>query len=459
MSELSDRPRRRGRLVVLLLVTLASVFGFWSAAAQASPGDEQAPAVLYFFWGEGCPHCAAAKPVLADLEARYPALEVRDYEVYSSPENRALFVAMAESQGFEASGVPTFVLGDRHWVGFSPDRTGPDIERQVVVCLAEGCTDAGAALVEGEAGASPPAPAPSSPPRAETDIVDLPLVGEVDLGRHSLLLTTALIALVDGVNPCSLWVLTILLALALRSGSRRLTILIGLVFITVSALMYALFIAGVFSLLTVLTVAGWVRVLVALVAAAFAAVNIKDYFWFRRGLSLTIPDRRKPGIYARTRRVMASTESIPALVASTAALAAGVSVVELACTAGFPVLWSNLLTANDVGPAAFAGLLGVYMLIYQLDELLIFGVAVVTLRASKLQERHGRVLKLVSGLLMLSLAVVMVVDPALMSTVAGSLAVFGIALGATVLVVLVVLVDQGLLPRLRRRLRPTDRAG
>nr|NLI49398.1 thioredoxin family protein [Propionibacterium sp.] len=467
--------RARGKTpgLVLWLLVLVAALGVFPPGAQAAPSPSaqspiapsptaQAPttpavprqAIVYFFWGDGCPHCAAAKPVLADLQARTPGLVLRDFEVYHSPENQRLFAAMAARLGFQPSGVPTLILGDRYWVGFAAGRTDVELAQAVAACLAGGCPDAGAGLVSplpatpgpGAAG-TPTAPSASGTPAPEASggVVDLPFLGPVDLSQQSLVVTTLLIAAVDGVNPCSLWVLTILIALALRTGSRRLTLLIGLVFIAVTALVYGLFIAGLFSVLTALTVAPGVRVLVALIAAAFAVVNIKDYFWFKRGVSLTIPDDQKPGIYQRMRAIVRDADNLPALVAGTAALAAGVSVIELACTAGFPVVWTNILTAHQVGPAAFVGLLLLYLLVYQLDELLIFGSAVVTLRATKLQERQGRVLKLVGGVLMLTLAVVMIVDPTLLSGLASSLAVFGIALGATVLVLVV---HRVILPRL-----------
>ncbi len=231
--------------------------------------------------------------------------------------------------------------------------------------------------------------------------------------------------------------LSVLLALTLRTGSRRAIAVIGLTFIFVTALVYALFIAGLFSIFSVVSSAPWIRVVVALIAAGFAAINIKDFFWFKQGVSLTIPEASKPGIYQRMRGVLALADSMPALVAATAVLAAGVSFVELACTAGFPVLWTNIVAARDVTPAVFALLLGLYMLVYQLDELVIFGVAVVTMRATKLQEKQGRLLKLVGGMLMLSLAIVMLVDPSLMNNVATSLLVFAAAGAATLLVLLI----------------------
>lgn len=448
--------RRWFTTFALLLVTLLVVGA--PAAAHGAPTDTDTdPAIMYFFWGEGCPHCAAAKPFLAELEERHPGFRVRAFEVYNSEANQELLLTMADATGFEVTGVPTFIMGDQYWVGFAEAVTGPELEEAVAACVASGCPDAGAGLVEplepAETAAPEPTPSPSSTvdpvqPDAESGVIDLPLFGRIDVAQQSLLVTTALIALVDGFNPCSLWVLSVLLALTLRTGSRRTTLIIGLTFIFVTALVYALFIAGLFTVFSVVNIAPWVRVLVALVALAFAAVNIKDYFWFREGPSFSIPESKKPGIYRGIREV-ARADSLPALVGGTVVLAAGVSVVELACTAGFPVLWTNILTDQGVGAGVFVGLLLLYMLIYQLDELAIFGVAVVTLKASKLEEKHGRILKLIGGMLMLTLAVVMIVDPTVMSTVSGALVVFGIAVAATLLVLLV---HRVILPRLGIRI-------
>ncbi len=434
--------------------TVSTTVSTTASTTPAAPTDDAPETVIYFFWGDGCPHCAAAEPFLADLAERYPGVVVRDFEVWYHPENVEPLERMADALGFVPSGVPVIILGEDSWVGFSEDRTAAPIEAAVAACVANGCPDAGAGILSpASPGASPSAspgqssapssssdpadaPGPSVAPDTDDRVLSLPFLGTVDLSGESLVLSTVLIAFVDGFNPCSLWVLSVLLALTLRGGSRRTTVIVGLVFIAVTAFVYALFIAGVFSVLTVASVGPWVQRLVALVALAFAIVNIKDYFWWRQGVSFTISDEAKPGIYRRMRRVMASGDSLPALVGGTIVLAAGVSLVEFTCTAGFPVLWVNLLTAQEVTAATFLVLLGIYLLIYQLDELLIFGTAVVTLRASKLQERGGRILKLVGGMLMLTLAAVMLINPALMNDVGTSLLVFVVALAGAGLVLL-----------------------
>ncbi|MCH9668032.1 MAG: thioredoxin family protein [Actinomycetia bacterium] len=408
------------------------------AAPVESSADDADEITLYFFWGEDCPHCAAAKPMLAELEARYPRLQVRSFEVWNSSENQNLFAGMTAKFGITRPGVPTFFLGQRYWVGYAEATSQRQIESAILQCLDSDCPDAGAGVFATAADAPPAGtPTAATPEATGEDVINLPIFGEVDAGKQSLALSTLLIAAVDGFNPCSLWVLSVLLALTLRTGSRRTIVVIGLVFIFVTALVYAMFIAGLFSIFSVVSFAPWVRGVVVLTAASIAAINIKDFFWFKKGVSLTIPDARKPGIYQRMRHVLAASDSLPTLIAATAVLAAGVSFVELACTAGFPVLWTNIVAAQDVSPTVFALLLGLYMLVYQLDELVIFGVAVVTLRATKIQERQGRLLKLVGGMLMLSLAIVMLVNPSLMTSVETALLVFAAAGVATLLVLLI----------------------
>jgi hypothetical protein len=129
--------------------------------------------------------------------------------------------------------------------------------------------------------------------------------------------------------------------------------------------------------------------------------------------------------------------SVLGLISATVVLAAGVSLVEFSCTAGFPVIWTNLLAVHGVSGLTFLVYLLVYMLIYQLDEMAIFLVAVFTLRKSKMEEKYGRILKLLGGVLMVALALVMLINPALMNNIGNSLLVFGAAFGLTGLILLV----------------------
>ncbi len=382
------------------------------------------------------------------------------YEIYYVEENQELFAKFGERFGMTPRYIPTFFIGERYWEGWS-DELQAEILTEVNNCLLSGCPDKGADLVaemgqptiwdtttEPEPTVEPPLtpePTPESTQPAGGKTVKLPIFGEVDLSHQSLFLSTLLIAFVDGFNPCSIWVLSMLLAITLHTGSRKKVLLIGLIFLTVTAAIYALFIAGLFTVLTVVSFVGWIQVVVALVALFFSLVNIKDYFWYKEGVSFTISEDKKPGLFQRMRKVLEAGDSTWGLIGGTIVLAAGVSLVEFSCTAGFPVLWTNLLSSQNVPVLTFILLLLVYMVVYQLDELGIFIAAVVSLKSSKMEEKHGRILKLIGGVLMLTLAIVMLVKPSLMSDISQSLIIFGIAFGVTLLILLL---HRVILPRM-----------
>ena len=278
-------------------------------------GDE--PIVIYFFWGDGCPHCAEAKPFLANLVQENPRVKIQAFEVWNDKENAELLKQFAAGFGFEVKYVPTIFIGEKYWQGFS-DSIQLEIQATVEQYLISDYTDRGAQFLNGVVGTSLPTPEatveskpvdkPTPMPAVENGVL-LPLFGSVEFSKQSLLVSTLLISFVDGFNPCSIWVLSMLLAISLHTGSRKKVLIIGLVFLTVTAAIYALFIAGLFTVFTVASFGGWLQIVVALVAMFFALVNIKDYFWYKEGLSFTIDDKNKPGIYQKIRKVMDAGDS------------------------------------------------------------------------------------------------------------------------------------------------------
>lgn len=395
----------RGRVIVAMLVALLAWLAPSASFATGAPPAEDPAPVITLFHGEGCPHCAAEREFLADLVEHHPQVQVEQFEVWNSDENRALLQRTADEMGFEVAGVPVTIIGEQVWIGFS-DPIAAEIEAATLAAI----------------GAEP-----DSPDEHSGATVDVPIIGEVDLSTSSLLVSTIVIGFVDGVNPCSLWVLSLLLAIVLHRGSRGRVLAVGGVFLTVTAAMYALYIVGMYSALDIIGSLTWVRVIVAAVALTFGALQLKDGIRPGVGPSLSISDERKPGIYKRMRAIADPDRGIAATLAGTVVLAVGVSLLETPCTAGLPLLWTNLLAQQDVGFGAAAALFVVYMLVFLLDELIVFAVAVTTLKATRMQERHGRFLKLLSGSVLITLAAAMLFAPQAMETVIGAAIVFSIA--------------------------------
>jgi cytochrome c biogenesis protein CcdA len=411
----------------LLLAVLWSLSTNLAAAGTTFADDRtetaQQPVVLTLFHGEGCPHCAAEITFLLDeLAPAYPSLQMQAFEVWNDADNRALLVQAAEVYGFDPGAVPVTIvegpIGYQVFVGFGA-ATGEQIVEVVERELAAADQPA-ASETESE-------PVPSDTAAASAARVDVPLVGTVDLSGSSLLVATVVIGFVDGINPCSLWVLSVLLAIVLHSGSRGRVVLVGGVFLTVTAAMYAVYVAGVYSVLTVLDGMVWIRVVVALVALVFGAVQLSDGLQLRRGPSLSISAARKPSLYQRMRAVGLGDRGIAATIGGTVVLAVGVSLLETPCTAGLPLLWAGLVADAGVSTATAVALFGIYMLVFLVDELAVFTIAVVTLRSLKLQQNQGQALKIVSGSVLVTLAVAMIALPEAMRSVPGTLAVFAVA--------------------------------
>jgi len=403
--------------ILTLALLMAGLMGLLlrsSASADDSPPEPRVD--IFFFWGDGCPHCAQEKLFLGDLIEKYPQVVLHDYEVYYHEENQLILQKMAEKFGFEPRYVPITIISDQYWIGFSDD-IKTKLEQAVQECLQSSCEVA-----------MDTNPASENAETENNNIVHVPLIGPVDLAAQSLALSTAIIGFVDGFNPCSLWVLSVLLAITLHSGSRAKILTVGFTFLIVTAVVYSLFIAGVFTLFSYMGYLRWIQIGVALIAFIFAAVNIKDYFWYKQGVSFTISDKHKPKLYQNMRSTVVTPRSLRGLIASTSVLAVGVSLIEFTCTAGFPVIWSNLIVANNVGGWAFVLLLGLYIFIYLLDELAVFGAVAVTMKTSRVDEKHGRVLKLISGMIILALGLVMLINPEWMNQLSTSLLVFAAAL-------------------------------
>ena len=181
--------------------------------------------------------------------------------------------------------------------------------------------------------------------------VHLPFVGAVDAKALSLPVLTLVLAGMDAFNPCAFFVLLFLLSLLVHAKSRTRMAIVGGTFVLFSGLVYFVFMAA---WLNVFLIAGELRVITliaGLLALTVAALNIKDFFWFKEGPSLSIPESAKPGLFKRMRGIVA-TGSLGPMLASTVLLAIVANSYELLCTAGFPMVYTRVLTLASSRPGS-----------------------------------------------------------------------------------------------------------
>jgi hypothetical protein len=349
------------------------------------------------------------------LPERLPWVEVLSHEVSRNRQEVALYLEAARVAGGEARSVPGFVFCRRLETGYhNAENSGAELVRALERCRARRV----AASTEG--GASP----------GDAARVSLPVLGTLDLRAWSLPLLTVVLGALDAFNPCAFFVLLFLLSLLVHARSRARMLFIGAVFVLFSGLVYFAFMAAWLNLFLWMGELRGVTLAAGLVAMLIATINIKDYFWLRRGPTLSIPESAKPGLFRRMRGVATSGSLVP-MAFGTVVLAVVANSYELLCTAGFPMVFTRALTLQDLGTASYYGYLVLYNVVYVVPLALIVLAFTYTLGSRKLSEREGRLLKLVSGYMMLGLGLLLVLAPQLLASAAAAAGVLALALGAT----------------------------
>jgi glutaredoxin len=410
---------KRCGLLFLLCLTLLAPLAARADDTWIVTGTDGTPQVqLYFFWSLSCPHCTAAHPYIEAIPQARPWVKLHALELSRHPENVQEYEAMARALGEEAASVPAWLFCGEMHVGWGDDATtGATLRRRLDDCRARAGGVGGGTV-----------PANAQPPPAAA--INLPLIGALDPASLSLPVLTLVLAGLDAFNPCAFFVLLFLLSMMAHQKSRTRMLVIGGVFVAISGLMYFAFMAAWLNVFQLFGHLAWVTLAAGALAVFVGAVNIKDYFWFEKGLTLSIPESKKPDIFRRTRNILGA-ENMPAMIAATAFLAIAANFYELLCTAGFPMVYTRLLTLADLSPAARYGFLAFYNLIYVLPLAAIVAVFAGSLGARKLSEREGRLLKLMSGVMMLELGALLLLAPERVSQVGIAFGLLAVAVGVT----------------------------
>jgi hypothetical protein len=199
------------------------------------------------------------------------------------------------------------------------------------------------------------------------ETIEVPLVGLVSARDLGLPAFTVLLGLLDGFNPCAMWVLLFVLSLLVNLRDRLKMAVIGGTFVLVSGIVYFAFMAAWLNLFLLVGISRTAQILLGVIAGAIGTLNVKDFIVAARGPSLAIPASARPGIYARVRAVVMAEHLVPAL-GGVVVLAVLVNIVELLCTAGFPAIYTRILTLRELPAWKYYGYLLLYNVAYVLDD-------------------------------------------------------------------------------------------
>ncbi|MEZ9821260.1 cytochrome C biosynthesis protein [Shewanella sp. 10N.286.45.A1] len=434
---------------ILLLATL--LFSSFSLPSFAASTTEQPTTwhytndagelkvKLHFFWSQTCPHCKEAHPFINSLPERYPWVEVEEHLV-SDPGTMEIWQDIASKTGTEARSVPYFASGEKAVVGYSSQAvTGeflvsrlksyyislggklqPEDDNSYAVqtpaagAFFETCSES---ADEGTCDLGLDTTSDIS--TSDVQPVEIPLVGVVHPEQMSLPLLTVVLAGVDAFNPCAFFVLLFLLSIMVNAKSRTRMLIVGGIFVFFSGFIYFIFMSAwlnIFQLLGAGSDGGLIILGAGILALIAGAVNIKDYFFTKGEVTLSMSAENRTGLIKRMGK-LTSASSMTAMIAGTVVLSILANAYELLCTAGFPMIYTSVLSMHDLEAAERYMYLVFYNIVYVIPLAIIVIAFSVSLGKRKLTEKEGQTLKLMSGIMMVGLGGMLAMDPTALQNV------------------------------------------
>jgi len=389
---------------------------------------------LYLFWGEGCPHCAKEKNYLAELIKQDPDIVLHEFEVYKDVEGRSKFVEATEKLNIETNGVPLLIIGDKYLVGFMDEETtGKEIKRLIEEDRQNGCFDV---FADEDFGAETEIVNPIEKPEEEIEIpveevdsdnskeeicepseenpkIILPKIGNLNMESLSLPALTIVLGLLDGFNPCAMWVLLFLISLLIGMKDKKKMWTLGIAFIVSSSFVYFLFMVAWLNFFKFVGFIMWVRVLIAIIALAGAYISVKKFFSEDSSGCDVSNSEKKEKVFKKIGNIISNKSFLFSLI-GIICLAFVVNLVELVCSAGFPVIYTHVLSLNNMEGVKYYLYILLYITFFMLDDLFVFFVAMITLQLTGITTKYVKYTRLIGGIILAIIGILILFRPDLL---------------------------------------------
>lgn len=372
----------------------------------AAAGSE--PVNVYFFWGDGCPHCAKEKTFLKYLENKYPQIKIHSYEVWNNADNRQRLTELGEKMEVNITGVPFTVVGEHYFAGwYNAESTGQSIEEAIKCAVESGCRDVAGEILNTEEQPNEQKKSSSIIPQE----INIPVLGTIATKNLSLPMLTIIFGALDGFNPCAMWILLFLITLLLGMKDKKRMWILGSTFLVASASVYFLFMTAWLNLILFIGFIFWIRVGVGVVGLIAGGLNLKEYFTNPAASCKVTDHQKRRKIFDRLKEITQQESFYIALV-GIALLAFAVNLVELLCSAGFPAVYTQILALSDLASWQYYLYILLYIIIFMLDDLIVFFAAMATLQATGLTTKYTRLSYLIGGILMIVIGLLLIFKPA-----------------------------------------------
>lgn len=379
-----------------ILVILFTLFAF-------SSNVEAKEVNLYLFYGEECPHCEREQQYLSELQEYYD-FNIIKYETWHNEENAELMQKVKTKLGIDNPYVPFTVIDNLGLTGFN-DNTKAEIESRIKYCLKNDCSDIMNETCDNVETVKEEEP-------CSQDKFTLPILGEIHAKDVSLPIVAIVIGFIDGFNPCAMWILIFLISFLISTGNEKKMKILGTTFLATSGIIYFLFMMAWINITAKMTQIIMLRNIIAIIAIIAGAWNLKNYLKERKkdsGCSVTNKKERSKIIEKIKKYVTENNIAIAML--GIMALAISVNVIELACSAGLPLLFTQILTINDLSSLEYFIYVLIYIIFFLIDDIVIFLIAVKTAKVTGISNKYTKYSHLIGGLIMIIIGALLIFKP------------------------------------------------
>ena len=367
---------------------------------------------LYLFHGDGCPHCQDEMEYLKTIEKKYDYLKIEKYEVWYDEENSELLKKVQDVYEISSKGVPTNIIGNTVITGFSLS-TGSKLERAIEYYHDNDYENIMPKIIDGSYdGGKPVDTFDDKEKKLDDDLtVDVPIFNKVNLKNVSLISAAFIIGLIDGFNPCAMWVLLFLISVLMGIKNRKRMWILGLTFLITSALVYMFIMLSWINIAVKMTSIIWLRNIIAIIALIGGIVNLKSFIKERKESGCqVVDDKKRKKIFSKIKKFTSEKNFIIALF-GVVGLAISVNVVELACSAGLPIVFSELLVLNKTSETMKFVYTLIYIFFFLIDDLVVFFIAMITMKITGISTKYNKFSHLLGGFIMIIIGVLLLFKP------------------------------------------------
>ncbi|MDD2434793.1 MAG: thioredoxin domain-containing protein [Bacilli bacterium] len=373
---------------------------------------------IYLFHANWCGHCKEEIIFLNKIENEYDNIKIIKYEVSENTKNSNLMVKVKKELGVNGSGVPFTVIGEKVITGFGDENsTGKTIRLLIDYYSDNSHRDlTNEIITNGKLINQIKSPENLDILYDDEEVKrQIPILGEVDAKKVSLPLLAVVLGMIDGFNPCAMWVLLFLISMLIGTKDKKKMWTIGLTFIGTSALVYLLFMTAWLQIVLSVVEIRLVMIMIALFALFGGGFNVYTYFRDRNKDSgcQVVDENKRHKIFKQIRNFTSQKNMLLAIL-GTIALAFTVNLIEMACSFGLPATFTYILAINELSILETSIYIFIYILFFLLDDLIIFLIAMKTLSVTGMTTKYSKYSHLIGGIIMVIIGLLLLFNPGLL---------------------------------------------